>query len=122
MVLGGAYGMFSGVVSVYARRYELVSDIPILLNDTIVFGADFIIDHLGVDLVALKSEVLHCGVICCNATLFLLGLEMGYKDVVGVTLIGVQGVLITSASSDEESPSVIDVDLLDRFGPNVNFV
>ena len=30
---------------------ELVSDLPVFLDDTLVFGADFVIDNLEVNLV-----------------------------------------------------------------------
>ena len=63
MVLEGAYDMFSGFVSMKIQGYYLVSDIKALLNDTLVFSADFVIDNLGVDLVVLLSEAVHYGVV-----------------------------------------------------------
>ena len=36
----------------YVWGYELVSDLPVLLNDIIVFGADLFINNLEVGLVA----------------------------------------------------------------------
>ena len=72
----------------YVRGYELVSDNPVLLDDTLVFGADFIIKNLEVDLVALRSEVVHDGVVGYNAILVLLGLKRGDKDGVGFTMLG----------------------------------
>ena len=87
-----------------------------------MFGADFLIENLEVDLVASLSEAVHYGVVCCNMILGLLGIERIDKDGVGVTMVGSQDVLITNVSSYEESPSVFCVDLLYWFGPNVHFV
>ena len=63
MVLEGAHCAFSGVTSVYVYGCELVSDIPVLLNDTLVFSAELVIGNLEVDRVASQSEVVHYGVV-----------------------------------------------------------
>ena len=54
--------------------------------------------------------------------LFLLGIEGGHKDYVGVTMVGGCCVFITTASSDGETPSVVCVELGYLFVPNVHFV
>ena len=59
MVLKGADGAFGGIAEMYVWGYDLVSDFPVFLCDTLVFRADFVINNLEVDLVALCSEVLH---------------------------------------------------------------
>ena len=46
MVLEGAYGVFSNVTSVYVWGYELVNDLPVILNETLLFGAGIIVDNL----------------------------------------------------------------------------
>ena len=38
--------MFSVVESEYVWGYDLVSDIPVPLDDTLVFGTDFVINIL----------------------------------------------------------------------------
>ena len=54
--------------------------------------------------------------------LFLLGIEGGHKDYVGVTIVGGQYVFITTAVSGRKSHSVVCVELGDMFVPNVHFV
>ena len=66
MVLEGAYGTFSRVELVYVCGYELVSYLPVLLYDMLVFDDYFVIENLEVDLVAFQSEALHYGVVVCN--------------------------------------------------------
>ena len=122
VVFEGAYGAFSGVALVHVWGYEVVSDIPVFLNDTILFSDDFVINNLEVELVDLQSEVVHNGVVGCNTILVLLSLEVGNKDCVGVTMVGVQDVLINAARSDGEAPIVVCVDLGYWFVPNVHFV
>ena len=46
VVLEGAYVVFSVVESEYVWGYDLVSDIPVPLDDTLVFGTDFVINIL----------------------------------------------------------------------------
>ena len=111
VVLEGAHGTFSGVLLVYVRGYELVSDLPVLLDDTLVLGADFVIDNLEVELVALRSEAVHYGVVGCNEILFFLGIERSNKDGVGFTMVGGQDVLITSVRSNGEVTRVFHVEL-----------
>ena len=53
----------------YVWGYELVSDIPVLLDDMLVFGADFIINNLEVELVPLS--VRRCIMELYNAMLSL---------------------------------------------------
>ena len=55
----------------------MVSDIPVLLDDTLVFISDFVINNLQVDLVALRSEAVHNRVVGCNAILVLIGIKGG---------------------------------------------
>ena len=62
------------------------------------------------------------GVVGCNAVLVIIGLEGFDKDCVGFTMIGGQYVLITSANPDGEVSSVVCVNLVYRFEPNVHFV
>ena len=50
----------------YVCGYELVSYLPVLLYDMLVFDDYFVIENLEVDLVAFRSEVLHYGVVGCN--------------------------------------------------------
>ena len=111
-----------GVASVYVWGYELVSDLLVFLYDTLVFYADLVIDNLEVDLVASQSDVVHYEVVGSNAILVLLGIEGGNNNFVGVEMVGVQDVLVTAASSDEEASSVIYVKLGYRFFPNVHLV
>ena len=59
MFVEGVYVKFSGIASVHVWGYNLVSDIPVFFNDTLVFGTDLIIDNLEVELVALQSEAVH---------------------------------------------------------------
>ena len=87
-----------------------------------MFCADNIVENSEVDLVASQSEAVHYEVVGCNAILSLLGIEGGYMACVGVNMVGVQYVLVTTASSDGEYPNVICVKLGYRFVPNVNFV
>ena len=63
MVIEGAYGTFSEFLLVYVQGYELVSDLPVILNVTLVFGANFVVKNLEVDLVTLRIEVVHYGVV-----------------------------------------------------------
>ena len=96
MILEGAYGTFGSVVLVYVRGYELVSDITVILNGTLVFGADFIINHLEVDLVALQSEAVHYGVVVGNAILLIIGIKRGNNYGVVVAMVVIQEILITA--------------------------
>ena len=98
MVLEGAYGASSSVLLVHVWGYELLSDLSVFLDDMLVFNADLVIDNLEVDIVASRSEVVHNGVVGCNAILVLLGIEGGDKDCVGVTIVGSQDVLITTGA------------------------
>ena len=50
----------------------MVSDIPLLFDDTLVFCADLVIDNLEVDLVAPQRETVSYEVIGCNAILVLI--------------------------------------------------
>ena len=109
VVLEFADGVFGGVAEMYVRGYELVSDLPLLLNDTLVFSADFIIYNLDVDFLDLWGEALHDGVVGGNATLVLLVIERGDKDGVEVTILGSQGLLITAVIEDGEASSVVRV-------------
>ena len=63
--LEGAYDAFSGVAPVHVWWYELVSDLPVFLDDTLVFGDDIIIENLEVNLVVSQSEEVHNGVVGC---------------------------------------------------------
>ena len=87
----------------------MVSDIPVLLDDTLVFISDFVINNLEVDLVALRSEAVHNRVVGCNAILVLIGIKGGDKYCVGVIMVSGQDVLITAVRSDGEAPSVVFV-------------
>ena len=63
MVLEGVYDALIGAALVYVRGYNLVSDFSVLFNNTLVFGAEFVIKNWEVDLVALQSEAVHYGVV-----------------------------------------------------------
>ena len=99
----------------------MVIDIPVLLNNMLVFGADFIIDNLEVDLVASQSEAVHYGIVGYNMIIFLLGLNRSYNNGVGVLMVGGQDVSNITAILDVELPSVVRVELQGWFGPNVHF-
>ena len=122
MVLGIAYGAFCGIALVYIWGYKMVSYLTVFLDDTLVFGADLVIENLEVDLVASQREVVRYGVVDCNAILVLLGLEGGDKDCVGVAKVGDQYVLIIATILDGQASSVISVKLVDWFELNDNFV
>ena len=79
----------------------MVSDITVILNGTLVFGADFIINHLEVDLVALQSEAVHYGVVVGNAILLILGIKRGNNYGVVVAMVVIQEILITAVRSGE---------------------
>ena len=61
MILLLAYSSFGGIVSVFVLGYNLVSDLPVFLDDTLVLCTDLVIDNLEVDLLALQSEAVHYG-------------------------------------------------------------
>ena len=82
-----------------------------LINDTVVFGAELVINNLEVDLVAALSVAVHYGVVGCNLILVLLGLKRGDKDDVGFAMIGGQDVLITAVRLYGEVPSIVCVEL-----------
>ena len=100
----------------------MVSYIPDLLDETLVFGADLIINSLEVDLVDPCSEAVCDGVLGCSSIIVLIGLEKGDKDGFGVLMVGDQYVLITAARSDGEASSVIYVDLRYWLGPNMYLI
>ena len=52
MVLEAAYEEFGGVASVYILGYKLASDLPVFLNDMLMFSAELVINSLEVDIVA----------------------------------------------------------------------
>ena len=87
-----------------------------------MFGADFVIENLEVDLVVLQSEAVNYEVVGCITVLVILGIVRDEKDCVGFTMIGGQYVLITAVIPDGEASSVVCVNLRDRFDPNVHFV
>ena len=87
MLLEGAHIAFVGVALVYVWGYDLISDLPVLLNDTLAFCTDLVIKNLEVDLVDLRSEAVHYGVVGYNAILVLLCSEGGNKDCVGVSMV-----------------------------------
>ena len=90
MFLEGEHGAFIGVASVPIWGYKLVSYIPVVLDDMLLFGVELAINNFGVDHMASQSEVVHNGVLGCNAILFLLGLKGVDKDFVVVTMVGGQ--------------------------------
>ena len=122
MVLEDAHSAFSVVVSVYVWGNNMVSDILVLLNYTLVFVTDLNINNLEVDLVVLSSEAVNYGVVGFSVFLVLVGLEGGDKDFVVVTMLGDQDVLVTATSSDGEAPNVIYIYIGYQFGPNLHFV
>ena len=63
MVLEISYGAFSSIATVHVWWYELVSYLPVFPDDMLVFGADLVIDNLEVELMALRSEAVHNGVV-----------------------------------------------------------
>ena len=46
VVIERAHVAFSGVTPMYVRGYELLSDLPVLLNGMLMFSADFVIKNL----------------------------------------------------------------------------
>ena len=94
----------------------MVRYLSVYLHDTLVFSTDLVINHLEVNLVLLRGEVVHNGIVCCNAILVLLGIEGGENDCVGFKMVGGQDVLITEASSDGEDTFVVCVELGYQFG------
>ena len=52
MVLEGAYIAFCGIASVQVLGYELLSDLPVFLDEMLVFYADLVIKNLEIELVA----------------------------------------------------------------------
>ena len=62
----------------------------------------------------LQSEAVHYGFVGYNANRVPLGLERVNKNIVEVTMIGGHDVLITTASSDGEAPSIIGLELRDQ--------
>ena len=81
----------------------------------IVLCYDIVIDNLKVDLVASRIKAVYYGVVGCNKILFLLGLEGGNTDCVGVAMLGSWYVLVTAAIYDGELYSVVCVKLVDWF-------
>ena len=53
MVLEGGDGSLGGIAEMYVWGYNMVSALPVFLNDKFVFGTDFFIKNLEVNLVAL---------------------------------------------------------------------
>ena len=106
----------------YIRGCEIVSDITVFINDTLVLCTDLIINNLEVDLVASKSDTVNYEVVGCNMIIVLLGIEGKYKDIFGVSFIGDKYVLVTDASSNREATIVICVNIGDWFVPNVHFI
>ena len=100
MVLGCAYCAFIGIVLVYVWVYEMLSDLIVFLDDTLVFGTDLVIENLEVDFVASRSEAVQYGVVGCNEIPVLIDLEGGDNNCVWVTIVGHQDVLITASISD----------------------
>ena len=46
VVIERAHVTFSRVTPMYVRGYELLSDLPVLLNGMLMFSADFVIKNL----------------------------------------------------------------------------
>ena len=109
VVLEGEYGTFISVASLHVCGYKMVCDIPVFLDDTIVFDTELVINNLEVDLVALQSEAVHDGILGCNEMLVSLVIEGGNKDCVGITMLGGQDVLINTASSGGDATRVVYV-------------
>ena len=65
---------------------------------------------------------MHYGAVVYNAIIFFLGIEGGDNYCVGFIMVGVQYVLITTAISDGEAPSVVFVYLLYWFVPTVHYI
>ena len=109
-------------MSVYVLGYNLVSDLPVFLDYTLVLCTDLVIDNLEVDLLALQSEAVHYGVVGWNVILLLLFLE-GVKMILFESqMVVCQYVLVAAASSDGEAFCVICVKLGDWFSSNVHLV
>lgn len=55
----GANGTLGGIASVDVGGHKLILATPIFFDDTLEFGADFIVEDLKVDFVATSAETLH---------------------------------------------------------------
>ena len=92
-----ADGAICGIAAVDVKWDELASAVPAFLDDTIVLGAVFVVKHLERDHMVMRLETAHDQVVGLDVVIFLLGLESGVKDGVGVAMIGNHDVLVAAA-------------------------
>ena len=69
-------------------QYELELDMPLLSDDTIVFGTGFVATDLQVDAVAAGFDAFHDGGVGDNVVGVLFSLEHRLEDRVGVAVGG----------------------------------
>ena len=110
VILEGANGTLSSVLSMHIGRDTLVRCLPFNLNDTFVFSANFVVEDLEVDFVAAGAETIHDGVVCCDAILVFFSFEGSNKDGVGITMIGSHDVLVAAVRSKGEAASIVGVE------------
>ncbi len=95
----------------YVQRDELVPNFPLVHNDGLEFGADFIVKDLQIDVVPTVGKVAHDGVIG-GQLLFVQPVDIqAAEDCVAAAVEGDGDVLVAAASLDGESSGVIGVEL-----------
>ena len=97
MIFEGVDGPFRSITVMDIQRNELVGNFPVLLNNTLALGADFIVEDLEVNLVAARGEMMHGGVVSIDVILVLLGFEWCNEDGVGITVVCSHCVLVFTA-------------------------
>ncbi len=56
-------GLLGSIATMYVWSDELVSDLPLVHNGGLEFGADFIVKDLEIDFVPTVGEAVHDGVV-----------------------------------------------------------
>ena len=63
MLFEGVDGALGSVVAVHVGGHKLVLDVPVFFNDAPVLGACFVVEDLGVKLLAPRHQTAHDGAV-----------------------------------------------------------
>ncbi len=106
-------GSLGSIATMYAWRDELVTNLPLVHNGGLEFGADFIVKDLEINIVPMVGKAVHDGVIGVGIQLvFIRPVDIrGTEDCVAAAVEGNGDVLVAAVSPEWESTGVIGVEL-----------
>jgi hypothetical protein len=109
--LEGLNGLLGSIAVMYIRRDKLVPNIPLVHNDGLEFGTDFIVKDLEIDIVPTVGKAAHDGVVGGQLVFIRPVVIRGTEDCIAAAVEGNCDVLVAAASLDGESSGVVGVEL-----------